>query len=155
MSFGERQDGSAPDMIRAASQGGLPIACLPKSEALHLLSVITHGRVPVHVPFEINIDKLFHVDAHDLIWCTSAAIQMSSEIELTGVDKDHFVQIHGEQDVQKEDLVPDTSAGAVHCLNIPLTPRLSAASRSEPGASAATCKLQIRIESHTPPPSSG
>ena len=76
-------------MIGTPSQELLPISRFPEPEALHLLVVVAHGGIAIRCSLQVEVDQLLQVCAHNLV----------------RVDKDDLVQIHGEQDVEEEDLV--------------------------------------------------
>lgn len=99
-------------MVWSAPQGVFPVSSLPKSESLHFVPIITHRRVAIHVILQVEVHQLLHIRSDDLIWAESALYLLTSCTERrTSIDKDDFVQIHWEQDIQEQDLV---------CPNYPL-----------------------------------
>ena len=81
-----------PNVVRQALQEVLPIPSRPESEALHLDVVITHRCVPIWRTVEVEVNKLLQICTHDLI----------------RVDKNDLLEVHGEQNVEEQDLVcPD------------------------------------------------
>ena len=86
----ERQRAAnAPDVVRFSSKEVLPISSLPETESLHRLVIVTHRSITVRSALEIQIDKLFQVRPDDLV----------------SIDENDFLEVHGEKDVQEEDLV--------------------------------------------------
>jgi hypothetical protein len=64
------------------------------------------------VILQIEVHQLLHIRSNDLVWARSAFSFLASCTEQrTSIDKDDFVQIHWEQDIQEQDLV---------CPNYPL-----------------------------------
>ena len=76
-------------MVRFSSKEILPIPSLPETESLHRLVVVAHRSIAVRSALEIQIDELLQVRPNDLV----------------SIDKDDFIEVHGEKHVQEEDLV--------------------------------------------------
>lgn len=78
-----------PDVIRKTLQEFLPISRLPEAEALHLHIVVAHRSICVWSAVYIEVDQFLEVGPDDLI----------------SVDEDNLLQIHGEENIQEQDLV--------------------------------------------------
>ena len=91
----ERQRATdAPDVVRLPPEEVLPVSSLPESESLHRLVIVTHRSIAIRSALEIQIDELLQVRPNDLV----------------GVDEDDFLEVHGEKDVQEENLVAPNDA---------------------------------------------
>ena len=90
----QKKGGGSPDVIRTPSQELFPISRFPETEPFHLHIVVAHGGVAIRCSVQVEVDQLLQVCTHDLV----------------RIDKDDLVEVHGEQDIQEEDLVcPDDS----------------------------------------------
>src|SRR5260221_14133752 len=70
----------------------LPIPGLPKPESLHRLVIITHRSISIRRVLEVQINELLQIGTNDLV----------------SVDEDDLLEVHGEKNVQEENLVaPD------------------------------------------------
>ena len=79
-------------MVRSSLEVVLPIALLPESETVHIVAIVTHGRVSVRGTLEVDRGQLVEVSSNDLV----------------RIDEDDFLEVHREEDVEEEDLVtPD------------------------------------------------
>ena len=76
-------------MIRQPLEELSPIACLPEAETFHLNVIIPHRRVAIWCAMQVEINQLLQVRTDDLI-C---------------VNENDFLQVHGEQHVEEQDLV--------------------------------------------------
>jgi hypothetical protein len=76
-------------MIRSALEVIFPIPSLPESEPFHISIIVAHGSVAIRCPVKVKIYKFFQVCSDNLI----------------GIHEYDFLEIHGEQNVKKEDLV--------------------------------------------------
>jgi hypothetical protein len=81
-------------VVRFSSKEVLPISNLPEMESLHRLVIVTHWSITVQSALEIQIDELLQVRPNDLV----------------SVDEGDFVEVHGEKDVQEENLVAPNDA---------------------------------------------
>lgn len=76
-------------MIWPSLKEFFPIAGLPETEAFHVRIVITHRRIGVGRPFNIEVNQLFQIRANNLI----------------SIDEDYFLEVHGKEHVKEQDLV--------------------------------------------------
>jgi hypothetical protein len=84
----------SPNVIGPTTEELLPVPRFPKPEPLHFFIVIPHRGIPVRCTMEVEVNQLLQVSSDDLV----------------GIDKDDFVEVHGKQDVEKEDLIcPDNA----------------------------------------------
>jgi hypothetical protein len=81
-------------MIGFPLQELVPVSCLPESETLHVVVVISHRCVSVGRPLQVEINEFLEVRPHDLI-C---------------IDEDDLLQVHWKEYVQVKNLVrPDNA----------------------------------------------
>ena len=79
-------------MIWQTAQEVLPVPSFPEPEALSIRVVVTHRRVSVRRPMEVQLHELLQIRPDDLV----------------GVDEDDLFEVHREEDVEEQDLVrPD------------------------------------------------
>jgi len=80
---------NVPNVVRFSPKEVLPISCLPESESFHRLVIVAHRSIAVWSTLEIQINKLLQVGTNDLV----------------SVDEDDLLEVHGEKDIQEENLV--------------------------------------------------
>ena len=85
----KKKKSALPDVIGTPAQELLPISRFPETETFHLLVVVAHGGVAIRCPLQVEVYQLLQVCAHDLV----------------RIDKDDLIEVHGEQNVEEEDLV--------------------------------------------------
>ena len=78
-----------PDVVRFPLEEIIPVPGLPESKSLHRLIIITHRGITVRSAVKVQIDELLQVGTNDLV----------------SVDKYNLLEVHGEKDVQEENLV--------------------------------------------------
>lgn len=90
-------------MIRLAPESIFPIPSLPESESFNLGPVVPHRCHTIYMALQIKVNQLFHVCSDDLI-CRRQRETLSdvhTGARLTSIHKNDFVEVHGEQDIQK------------------------------------------------------
>ena len=81
-------------MIWSSLKELFPVASLPEAEAFHVRVVITHRGISIRRSLYVEVNQLFQIGPNDLI----------------GVDKDHFLEVHGEENIKEQYLIsPDYS----------------------------------------------
>ena len=81
-------------MVRKTAEICFPVALFPEAETFHLGAGVAHWCEAVRRTLEIMVHQIHHVRPDNLV----------------GIDKDDLLEIHGKEDIEKENLVcPDNS----------------------------------------------